>query len=994
MSKDSAGIDVGYPIFGARFINNKAVLVTGGGGEGNHGLPNKITVIKCLFKVSDKSRRLQKFREIVLPDNEDSPMCVDISGSTDDGHLVFIGCNQSEELAKSMNINHNLRKYVYTLEEHLRFQDAAQLEEEISLDEVGEYPKAVCVSSDGSLGCLMTSKTPSSISIFNPDTLDLIFKFTPSSDVEIKDFQLSPNNGKSLCYVTGSSVEVINPASGSLVSSSSKSPAVTKTLSKYILSKVKYINASTVVIVAALRNGKGVALIQYSTANQTIDKIKEIKSKMRCVAFDISVTQDLLAFAGNDCSLNIFRLSDFKILKTYKNYHKFAITCLSFCPNGSKLASGSSDANVKVLKLRPNYAKGRSVIGSLFNYLIKNKHVANTGIFLQKAHETGQLQDYLALASKNSEVYLQQGREYGLVAWDQAQVYGKIGLSHLKHYGELGYSIVQEKINLNTEREATTDDTTIATSEVPAVENSISATSESNSDAKQSLAPVQPPDDSSKAASTAHMSHTLEDIVSQVTKNVADITGKEDFDSSSFFSDTTNYVTTEILSTVLAPVTSSIEVVPEMDEIKEEVIYGTNSTLSDISSESTPTVSTSTISTPTVASEDSEASVEDDDEKTEGDENTDSEDGNDEEAETEGAEAEDGDESEETEAEEGEESEEDDQEEAISETESLTTAAESITQGTTAATTISPSDTEASSEEAKDLDDDRYSLGLETEEYEETEEEEQSQYSGEEESLSEYSTVSSPEPVLSQASTIIEEVIISEISASTIVEESVSAPTEETSTEEPANETSTRDLSNENDTSQPSQQATDDESNTIAVPNDETPSPSIAEETYTSIELPTFDYESKKTAEATSELTAEEIPEQTSELTAEEITEQTSELTAEEIPEHTADSIVAAVAESTANGLEESETEAITLLEDVPSAQPAVTPSAAPIVEESANDGLTNSTTPIPDAASSESSTSTVKPTTKRSKKKRSKKKSGSKSSSGQPSKAVVHDEL
>lgn len=993
MSKDSAGIDVGYPIFGARFINNKAVLVTGGGGEGNHGLPNKITVIKCLFKVSDKSRRLQKFREIVLPDNEDSPMCVDISGSTDDGHLVFIGCNQSEELAKSMNINHNLRKYVYTLEEHLRFQDAAQLEEEISLDEVGEYPKAVCVSSDGSLGCLMTSKTPSSIFIFNPDTLDLIFKFTPSSDVEIKDFQLSPNNGKSLCYVTGSSVEVINPASGSLVSSSSKSPAVTKTLSKYILSKVKYINASTVVIVAALRNGKGVALIQYSTANQTIDKIKEIKSKMRCVAFDISVTQDLLAFAGNDCSLNIFRLSDFKILKTYKNYHKFAITCLSFCPNGSKLASGSSDANVKVLKLRPNYAKGRSVIGSLFNYLIMIILVAITGIFLQKAHETGQLQDYLSLASKNSEVYLQQGREYGLVALDQAQIYGKIGLSHLKHYGELGYSIIQEKINLNTEREATSDDSTIATSEVPAVENSISATSESNSDTKQSLAPVQPPDDSSKAASTAHMSHTLEDIVSQVTKNVADITGKEDFDSSSFFSDTTNYVTTEILSTVLAPVTSSIEAVPEMDEIKEEVIYGTNSTLSDILYESTSTV----------ASEDSEAPV------ANGDENTDSEDGNDEEAETEGAEAADGDESEEADAEEGEESEEDDEEEAISETESLTTASESITQETTGATTISPSDAEASSEEAENLDDDRYSLGLETEEYEEAEEEVQSQYSGEEESLFEQSTVSSPEPVLSQASSIIEEVIIPEISASTIAEESVSAPIEETSTEEPTNETSTRDFSNENDTSQPSPQSTDVESNAIVEPNDEIRTTSIAEETYASLELPTSDYESENTAEERSELTAEEIPEQTSELPAEEVPELTSELTAEltaeltveltaeEIPEQTADPIVEAVAESTANALEESATEAITLLEDVPSAQPAVTPSAAPIVEESANDGLTNSTTAIPDTASSESSTSTVKPTTKRSKKKRSKKKSGSKSSSGQagqPSKAVVHDEL
>lgn len=573
MSKDSAGLDVGYPIYGARFINNKAVLVTGGGGEGNHGLPNKITVIKSLFKVSDKSRRLQKFREIVLPDNEDSPMCVDISGSTSDGHLVFIGCNQSEELAKSMSINHHLRKYVYSDEEHLRFQDAAQLEEEIATEDVGEYPKIVGVSSDGSIGCFMTSKVPSTIFSFNPDTLDLIYKYTVPADVEIRDFQLSPDNGKSLCYVTGSSIEVINPASGSLVSSSSKSQQVTKTLSKYILSKVKYVNASTVVIVAALRSGKGIALIQYSTTNLSIIKVKQVQSKMRCVATDVSVTQDLLAIAGNDCSLYLFRLSDFKHIKTHKNYHKFAITCLSFCPNGSKLASGSSDANVKVLKLRPNFAKGRSVIGSIFNYLFMIVIVALLGVFLQKTHETGQLQEYWQKAVENSDVYVQQGSEYALFAWDQAQVYGKIGYNHLQHYGELGYSIIQDKINIKTSGEEITDvdnHTSVGATNV----DHASATSEDVPTQEKAVPLVQPPDDSSKAASTTHRSiDPQEDIVSQVTKNIDELTKNKDFDSTSFFSDTSNYVSIETFSTVSTP---SEDV--EFDNLKEELLYGTNAT--------------------------------------------------------------------------------------------------------------------------------------------------------------------------------------------------------------------------------------------------------------------------------------------------------------------------------------------------------------------------------------------------------------------------------
>lgn len=59
----SATLDVGYPIYAAKFINNKTVLVAGGGGEGNNGIPNKITAVKCFYKATEKLKMLQKFRK-------------------------------------------------------------------------------------------------------------------------------------------------------------------------------------------------------------------------------------------------------------------------------------------------------------------------------------------------------------------------------------------------------------------------------------------------------------------------------------------------------------------------------------------------------------------------------------------------------------------------------------------------------------------------------------------------------------------------------------------------------------------------------------------------------------------------------------------------------------------------------------------------------------------------------------------------------------------
>ncbi|ODV68224.1 hypothetical protein HYPBUDRAFT_95042, partial [Hyphopichia burtonii NRRL Y-1933] len=396
--KDSAVINVGYPIYGSKFINNKTLVTIGGGGEGKNGIPNKITAIKCSFKAEDKNRRLQRFREIELPANEDCPMCLDVAKIPDDdseisitsnsksnNYNVFFGCNQSSQLIKSMNINNNIRKYVFTQNEHLQFIDGAQFDDNITNESVGEYPKIIALSPNSSVGCFMTSAIPSSICVFKPDTLDITFKFTPEKEVEIKDFHLSPNDdGKTLCYITSNSIETFSTVTGNVISSTSSDPAITKILNNFILSKVRFIDNSNVIVTGGNRGGKpGASIFQFNLAEKKIVKRKQISSKVRgIVALDFNLPKDLIAMAGNDFSVILVRLSDFKNLKVFTKLHDFAVTTLSFSPNGLSLATGSASNSLLVLKLPPNFAKGKSTIGTILNYLILTIFIALLGIFL------------------------------------------------------------------------------------------------------------------------------------------------------------------------------------------------------------------------------------------------------------------------------------------------------------------------------------------------------------------------------------------------------------------------------------------------------------------------------------------------------------------------------------------------------------------------------------------------------------------------------------
>lgn len=565
-SKNSAEINVDFPIYGLRFINSKTLLAVGGGGEGNNGIPNKITAIKCHFNSPDKERRLQKFREITLPPNEDLPMCVAVARDVADDsvrYTIFVGCNQSTQLAKQMGINNNLRKYVYTDEEHLRFVDAVQYDDNVLPQSLGEYPKIVHLTPENTVGALMTSKVPSEIYIFRPDTLELLLQYRPAVSGEVKDFHLSSLDDTSLVYVTASVVEEVNVNSGKVVvSSTNASRATANKLAKYFLSKVRYIGQSKVAVTAALRSGKGAAVFHYDLAEQKITNERIISRKMKgVVAIDVSESAGVIAAAGNDFSVTLMRTSDLKIVKTFPNLHKFAITSLSFAPNGKRLATGSASNTLNVVNIPAKIGRSGSLIGSLFLYLFFIILAAGLAILVQASHNSGDLDRLMHVLAeyggKAAVIACHYGSHYGKIALDLLQKYGDVYFHKAQHYGKIGYELLKEK------------------------------SLEGYSVVKEKLNKDSPAEWVNEVVAETEVSSTTDDYVSVVTRDIDSLTSgidKNELDTESIISEA---VRTEAVS-ASASASTSVDVVDSASIKASSSVVDTPDVVHSIRTESVP----------------------------------------------------------------------------------------------------------------------------------------------------------------------------------------------------------------------------------------------------------------------------------------------------------------------------------------------------------------------------------------------------------------------
>ncbi|AJQ35332.1 Sed4p [Saccharomyces cerevisiae YJM451] len=333
MSGNSANYDVGYPIYGAKFINEGTLLVAGGGGQFNSSFPNKITALKVNFQ---KKKHIRRFREITLDSIDDAPTSFDCNNN-----LILVGCNELFNDSSMENVNHHLRKFVFE-QEHLKF--VASIDFNRTTDP-SVFTKFVYINQRATVAAIASSEVPTVIRIIDPRNLTENYEIETGR--EVNDLHFAPN-GILLSYITSNSLEVASVRDGNFVA---RKTDFDKNL---VLSNIRFLNDNTLLVAASLSNSDGVSLLKLGVSSKGV-KILKTASFMfdlnGITSMDVSPNKKFVALSSNDNSVAIVSVEKLKLVQLVPRVHESTITKVTFSPDSRYLASTSMGNTINVLKL-------------------------------------------------------------------------------------------------------------------------------------------------------------------------------------------------------------------------------------------------------------------------------------------------------------------------------------------------------------------------------------------------------------------------------------------------------------------------------------------------------------------------------------------------------------------------------------------------------------------------------------------------------------------
>ncbi|AJQ44459.1 Sed4p [Saccharomyces cerevisiae YJM271] len=333
MSGNSANYDVGYPIYGAKFINEGTLLVAGGGGQFNSSFPNKITALKVNFQ---KKKHIRRFREITLDSIDDAPTSLDCNNN-----LILVGCNELFNDSSMENVNHHLRKFVFE-QEHLKFVASIAFNR---TTDPSVFTKFVYINQRATVAAIASSEVPTVIRIIDPRNLTENYEIETGR--EVNDLHFAPN-GILLSYITSNSLEVASVRDGNFVA---RKTDFDKNL---VLSNIRFLNDNTLLVAASLSNSDGVSLLKLGVSSKGV-KILKTASFMfdlnGITSMDVSPNKKFVALSSNDNSVAIVSVGKLKLVQLVPRVHESTITKVTFSPDSRYLASTSMGNTINVLKL-------------------------------------------------------------------------------------------------------------------------------------------------------------------------------------------------------------------------------------------------------------------------------------------------------------------------------------------------------------------------------------------------------------------------------------------------------------------------------------------------------------------------------------------------------------------------------------------------------------------------------------------------------------------
>ncbi|GMM37491.1 hypothetical protein DASC09_048160 [Saccharomycopsis crataegensis] len=379
MSFNTFTKELNYPLFGLQFIDNNTFAVSGGGGEGRHGIPNGLDIFQITNKQDADNKKkdskppppsqqpvpdLLKPKELKLigefkydKNTSDAPMSLAYHKPTG---TAYLGCNDGKTIIETTSTNHDLKALkisdngtkVGKSQQYRVFPNKVEGSSYIKKIEAHDLGKLVMLSSDAVSRVYVNDIT----SLDNPSV------FEAKETQEIKDFSIkksSNDDDKALefAYVTKSTGKIVNVVA-------KKSPVIKDlklTAKECQLLRIKYLSSTKLLILGASPNKQIIAYVYCTATDKVINRqvlVKNVKSvnAVDFAPFNNNNTAGLLAVATSDLSVVLYHVAldgGYKIVKIFEfpRSHAFAVTNIAIEENLNHVVSVSAANSIHVIEL-------------------------------------------------------------------------------------------------------------------------------------------------------------------------------------------------------------------------------------------------------------------------------------------------------------------------------------------------------------------------------------------------------------------------------------------------------------------------------------------------------------------------------------------------------------------------------------------------------------------------------------------------------------------
>lgn len=367
-------INLKYPVFAAQFFSDTRLVVAGGGGEGNNGIKNKLSLLSINSSPENSAANcnIDILAEYELPKSEDNPTSFAIDRAEG---LLYAGINRNMERVKNKENDH-LR--IFELSEDAATNDdiafgLLKTKSVFASGSIDEFQKITRFQATQNLLAISNSVEPGTLVVLkteNKEDIDLHTQYTHIvKNGFINDFDVYDENDY-LVYATSERLVLLELATGVELS------FIGEIEPGYRFNKVKFTGKNRLLAVLSPPRKKTPLLVELVlTGEKHLFSVtqKTPLSGVSAIVTGLEVSQRLAALTTADFSVLIVDLARLRVVKRFSNFHPFAITALAFNESGNLLATASAANLVKVIEIPENgnfNERGQTVLYTIASAII------------------------------------------------------------------------------------------------------------------------------------------------------------------------------------------------------------------------------------------------------------------------------------------------------------------------------------------------------------------------------------------------------------------------------------------------------------------------------------------------------------------------------------------------------------------------------------------------------------------------------------------------